>query len=84
VEKSEEQSVAQLRWQCRRGMRELDDLLVRYLETTYSSTDATEKAAFRSLLTLPDPDLISYLLGQQVPPPDLHSVTKRIRRDSET
>ena len=75
--------MAQLRWQCRRGMRELDELLVRYLETTYTSADETEKAAFRTLLTLSDPDLISYLLGQQVPPADLHSVTKRIRRESE-
>ncbi|MGI9200589.1 MAG: succinate dehydrogenase assembly factor 2 [Woeseiaceae bacterium] len=75
--------MAQLRWQCRRGMRELDELLVRYLETTYLSVDETEKAAFRTLLTLPDPELISYLLGQQVPPADLDSVTKRIRRESE-
>jgi antitoxin CptB len=45
-----------LRWQCKRGMRELDELLARYLDSTYKQAPESEKLAFRSLLEVPDPD----------------------------
>ena len=56
-------SDARLRWQCRRGMRELDELLLQYFEQVYPATNEDEKWAFRQLLTLPDPELMAYLLG---------------------
>jgi antitoxin CptB len=59
---------SRLRWQCRRGMRELDELLLRYLERAYPDADAEEKAAFEAVLSLSDPELNSYLLQQQTPP----------------
>ena len=59
--------VSRLRWQCRRGMRELDELLIRYLESRYPIADDDEKAAFRTILELPDPELNAYLLQQQTP-----------------
>ncbi len=52
-----------LRWQCRRGTKELDLLLQRYLETGYLSADAEEKALFLELLTLEDDDLLAVLMG---------------------
>lgn len=51
-----------LRWQCRRGMRELDVLLSRYLQDTYPQSSEREKAAFEQLLSLSDPELSGYLL----------------------
>ena len=59
---------AQLRWQCRRGMRELDILLTKHFENGYLQASEDQKQAFRELLALPDPDLIGYLLGGQSPP----------------
>jgi antitoxin CptB len=56
-----------LRWQCRRGMRELDELLVRYLEERYADDSEADKAAFREVLTLADPELNGYLLQRQTP-----------------
>ena len=56
---------SRLRWQCRRGMRELDELLLRYLEKRYPEADVDEKAAFRGVLTLSDPELNAYLLQRQ-------------------
>ena len=56
-----------LRWQCRRGMRELDELLVRYLEDCYPDDSEADKAAFREVLTLADPELNGYLLQRQTP-----------------
>ena len=48
-------------------MRELDELLLRYLETRYADADEEEKAAFRSVLELADPDLNVYLLQGKRP-----------------
>ncbi len=67
-----------MRWQCRRGMRELDDLLIRYLERRYESADDDEKSAFRAVLELPDPELNGYLLQKQVP--DSESIAVVIER----
>ncbi len=58
---------SRLRWQCRRGMRELDVLLRDYLDRRYEAAGDTEKRAFEQVLTLPDPELAGYLLGRQRP-----------------
>jgi antitoxin CptB len=58
---------SKLNWQCRRGMKELDALLSAYLHDRYDDAPEAEKAAFRALLELPDPDLVGYLLQRQVP-----------------
>lgn len=56
-----------MRWQCRRGMRELDELLLRYLDECYPKDGDDDKAAFRAVLELPDPELNGYLLQRQTP-----------------
>jgi antitoxin CptB len=56
-----------LKWRCRRGMKELDLLLVRYLRAHHASAPAEEHAAFDQFLELPDPDIARYLLGGDVP-----------------
>jgi antitoxin CptB len=56
--------VSRLRWLCRRGMKELDLLLLNYLEHTYPGAPAAEQQAFESLLQMPDPDLYSLILGR--------------------
>ncbi|MGB5491574.1 MAG: succinate dehydrogenase assembly factor 2 [Woeseiaceae bacterium] len=58
---------SRLRWQCRRGMRELDELLLRYLSERYPQADDHEKAAFETVLQLADPELNGYLLQRQTP-----------------
>ena len=54
---------ARLRWRCRRGMRELDQLLGWYLAESYPHADASTQAAFSSLLEQQDPDIWSWLTG---------------------
>ncbi|MCH7853353.1 MAG: succinate dehydrogenase assembly factor 2 [Proteobacteria bacterium] len=54
---------SQIRWQCRRGMRELDELLLKYFEETYLAAAEDEKTAFHELLALSDPQLKAYLMG---------------------
>ncbi len=65
---------SRLRWQCRRGMRELDELLIEYLERRYEHAPTDEKAAFRALLELSDPEMMGYLLQNEKPAADLSVV----------
>lgn len=58
---------SRVRWQCRRGTRELDELLLGWFERYYRAASEMEKAAFRELLSLPDPDLAGYLLSEVEP-----------------
>ncbi len=74
---------SRLKWQCRRGMRELDELLLRYLEDCYPDDDEAGKAAFRAVLELADPELNSYLLQREVPTsePVARVIDRILRRD---
>jgi antitoxin CptB len=73
-------SSSRLRWQCRRGMRELDVLLSRYLEREYPQAAEMEQRAFERLLQLSDPELMSYLLiGHDPEDPELARVVQRLR-----
>jgi antitoxin CptB len=58
--------LSRLRWRCRRGMRELDVLLARYLEHRYASASRGQQQAFEAVLELQDPTLLAYLTGSQV------------------
>ncbi len=56
-----------LRWQCRRGMLEVDLLLKRFLDAGFSSLDQAQKSAFADLLEYPDHVLVEWLMGRQRP-----------------
>jgi antitoxin CptB len=56
-----------LGWACRRGMRELDVLLDRYLQSHYAAASSDEQAAFEQLVQLQDPELARYLLARVDP-----------------
>ena len=56
-----------LYWQCRRGMRELDLLLLGFLDTGYEALDAPGRAAFARLLRRPDQELLDLLMGRGRP-----------------
>lgn len=69
-----------LYWQCRRGMRELDELLINYLQKKHRDMDERELGNFRVLLACPDTELLEYLMGRQQPADrELRDVVKRIR-----
>ena len=56
-----------LRWRCRRGTLELDLMLLRYLDSSYSKANFTEQQAFLELLDFEDMDLLRFLMGEQCP-----------------
>lgn len=63
-----DRATAELRWRCRRGMRELDVLLERYLAHRWPVACAAERQAFASLLELSDPELAALCLGRAAVP----------------
>ncbi len=71
--------LGRLRWRCRRGMRELDELLTNYLTEQFPGANPAEQAAFQQLLECPDMDLNAYCLGQREPAsPALRDLVVRI------
>jgi antitoxin CptB len=73
--------IARLRWRCRRGMRELDVMLTRYLDRIWPGASAAERAAFAQLVELSDPELFGYLVGRTTPAGETErAVIAQIRR----
>ena len=60
-------NLRRLAWQCRRGMRELDELLLGFLVRGYAGLDADGRAAFDALLAYPDAVLLELLMGRMAP-----------------
>jgi len=56
-----------LEWRCRRGMKALDLLLVRYLRAHQVGASSDEREAFAQFLELPDPEIARYLIWGDVP-----------------
>ena len=63
--------LGKLRWRCRRGMRELDVLLTRYVDEQYADAAPPYQEAFRQLLDSQDPLIHAYFLGRLAPPTPL-------------
>lgn len=55
---------AKLKWRCRRGMKELDQLMLRYLNLYYQDATKAEKDAFIALLDMEEPQLLDLLNGK--------------------
>jgi antitoxin CptB len=69
-----------LRWRCRRGMKELDVLLERWLARDAASATASTLSTFENLLGLQDPELARYLLkGEPHPDPATAALISRLR-----
>ena len=54
---STEPPLGRLRWNCRRGMLELDIVLARFMEQNFEQLTPHEVEAFRDMLAYSDPDL---------------------------
>ena len=74
-----------LAWRCRRGIKELDLLLLRWLERYFEAATAEQRAGFAALLELPDPELACYLLGsERAVPPALRAAVAAVRGEPGT
>lgn len=64
----EEISLSRLLWACRRGMLELDVLLMPFVKEAYSELSNQHKLFFQRLLTCEDPELFAWFMGHEVCP----------------
>ena len=73
----------QLVWRCRRGVRELDVLLDKYLSSNYLELNNTEKQAFERLLEVQDPIIMDLLFGKSDPDDNgIFNIIKQLREIS--
>ncbi len=77
-------STASVRWQCRRGMLELDILLLPFFDAIYETLSVKQKRAFIDLLVFPDQEIYAFLLARQIPDSlALQSIVQHIRGFSQ-
>ncbi len=69
-----------LLWQCRRGMLELDLMLIPFAQEKYPDLPNDIQENFKALLHLPDPVVFAWLMGHESPTePELIHVIQLIR-----
>lgn len=56
---------ARLEWACRRGMLELDVLLMPFVRDAFDNLPEQQQLIFERLLTCDDPDLFAWFMGHQ-------------------
>lgn len=56
-----------LRWQCRRGLKELDVIFAPFMEEHYCDASPTEQAIFQRLLAEEDVDLLAWFMQYTQP-----------------
>lgn len=77
---SEDVALRRLRWRCRRGMRELDQLLNRWLDRQWAASPDAERGVFLQLLDSEDDKLWRWFLGHEhAPDAALDALVQRIR-----
>ncbi|MBB3139755.1 FAD assembly factor SdhE [Halomonas organivorans] len=74
-----------LYWHSRRGMWELDLLLIPFLEQRYDDLDERDQTAYRILIDEEDQDLFAWLMRREWPEePERRRIVKMIVEHAET
>ena len=77
---TDDPQLRRVRWRCRRGMRELDQLLIRWLDLEWGTSSENERGVFLRLLDCEDDTLWRWFLGHETTPDAaLDSLIQRIR-----
>jgi antitoxin CptB len=73
-----------LYWHSRRGMWELDLLLIPFLEHCYDDLDEADQASYRALIEEEDQDLFGWLMRREPPPaPAFERIVQLIQAHAE-
>lgn len=72
--------LGRLRWRCRRGMSELDQLMSRYLDQAWAADSEAQRGVFLKLLDCEDDRLWRWFMGYEAPADaELAALVSRIR-----
>ena len=78
---ADDPELKRIRWRCRRGMRELDQLFERYLAQRWPHSPDEERGVFLQLLDCEDDKLWRWFMGyEHCPDVALASLIQRIRQ----
>jgi antitoxin CptB len=78
---TDEPELKRIRWRCRRGMRELDQLFGRYLDRSWPTESEAQRVVFLRLLDCEDDKLWRWFMGyEQCPDAELAALVERIRQ----
>jgi len=69
-----------IRWQCRRGLLEMDLILQRFLAEDFDSLTSGELALFKELLGEVDTVLLAWVMGQEEAPRRYDALIRRMQR----
>jgi len=64
---SREEHVRRLRWHCRRGIKEVEVLLIPFFEQQYLDLSAADQILFEKLLEQHDVDMFEWFTHRSVP-----------------
>ena len=64
---SQQTNLNHLYWRCRRGVKELDVIFTRFVETDYLDLSEEQKKAFEKILETQDPIIMDWLFGRSEP-----------------
>jgi antitoxin CptB len=67
-------------YQCRRGMLELDVILIPFAQQYFMQMDERFQNDFVLLLEEADPDIYTWLMGFGAPKPEFESIISHIRK----
>ncbi len=67
----DEARLKKLRWRCRRGVRELDILMTRFLDETFDTLTSEQQEGFAVLLECQDPDVMDWVMGRRNDYPEI-------------
>ena len=68
---SKQALIAKIRWDCRRGMLELDYIFDHFLKSNLARFSMEELVEFQQFLENQDPDLFAWFLGYEKPSNEL-------------
>lgn len=69
-----------IRWQCRRGLLELDLVLSRFLERDLEGLAPDDLKLFKELLGEADTVLLAWVMGQEQPPQHYSGLIGRLQQ----
>ena len=72
-----------LYWHSRRGMWELDLLLIPFLEHCYDQLGSDDQAAYRALIEGEDQDLFAWLMRREPPASEFQRIVTLIQQHAE-
>ncbi len=72
-------AMERVRWRTRRGLLELDIVLGRFVERHYAALDEGARAAFQTLLDMPDTELWDMITGKAAPGAECRAVLELLK-----